>query len=71
MEESKQSKVLRRDTKENNDVAAWWVLPRGSSMREVRPGRKYKDCLRDQAPNQERPAVPAELKQLHNVEKII
>lgn len=67
MEKSLQSKVLRRDTKENNDIAARWVLPGGSSMREVRPGRKYKDCLRDQALNQERPAVPAELEWLHNI----
>lgn len=36
-------------------------------MREVQPGRKYKDCLRDQALNQERLAVSAELKRLHNV----
>lgn len=40
-------------------------------MREARPGRKYKDCLRDQALNQEQPAVPAELKRLHNTERII
>lgn len=36
-------------------------------MREVRPGRKYKDCLRDQALNQERPAVAAGLERLHNI----
>lgn len=62
--------ITKQSFKERHKRKQWhscsWVLPRGSSMREVWPGRKYKACLRDQALNREQPAVPAELKRLRN-----